>query len=104
MARTGSEWPVFVFVYLYLCICICVFVFACLTPGNIVFGVLVPRASQKYSTCMVYTEFLISGRNPPLEGGGGPKTYCKLEPEGHRAYLFVWVEKSRVAESLGCYI
>ena len=59
--------------YLYLCICICVFVFACLTPGNIVFGVLVPRASQKYSTCMVYTEFLISGRNPPLEGGGGAK-------------------------------
>ena len=98
---------VFVFVYLYFCICIRVFVFACLTPGNIVFGVLVPRVSQKYSTCMVYTEFLISGRNPPLEGGGG-KTYCKLEPEGHRAYLLksgcMDLEKSRVAESLGCYI
>ena len=45
------------YLYLYLCICICVFVFACLTPGNIVFGVLVPRASQKYSTCMIFTEF-----------------------------------------------
>ena len=43
--------------------------------------VLVPRAFLKYSTCMVYSEFLLSGKNPPLEGGGGPKTYCKLEPK-----------------------
>ena len=35
--------------------------------------VLVPRAFQKYSTCMVYSEFLFSGKNQPLEGRGGPK-------------------------------
>ena len=35
---------------LYLCICFCICVFACLTPGNIVFGVLlVLRASQNIS-------------------------------------------------------
>ena len=33
--------------------------------------VLVPRAFQKYSICMVYSEFLFSGRNPTLEGRGG---------------------------------
>ena len=29
---------------------------------------------------MVYSEFLIPGKNSSLEGGGGPTTYCKLEP------------------------
>ena len=35
-----------------------------------VIEVLVPRAFLKYSTCMVYSEFLLSGKNPPLERGG----------------------------------
>ena len=47
------------------------FVFACLTPHNIVIEFLVPRAFQKYSTCMVYSDFLSPGKNSPLEGGGG---------------------------------
>ena len=37
------------------------FVFACLTPHNIVIEFLVPRAFQKYSTCMVYSDFLLPG-------------------------------------------
>ena len=48
-----------------MCICICVF--ACLTPQNIVIGVLVPRAFQKYSTCMVCGDFLISNRNSQID-------------------------------------
>ena len=55
------------------CICLCLTVFVCVTPGNSAMGVLVPRAFQKCSTCMVYSEFWISGENPPLEGGGGGK-------------------------------
>ena len=51
----------------------------CVEGGSSVIVVLVPRAFQKYSTCMVYSEFLIPGKNSPLEGGG-PNTYCKLEP------------------------
>ena len=35
--------------------------------------VLVPRAFLKYSICMVYSDFLLSGKNPPLEGGEGQK-------------------------------
>ena len=51
--------------------------------GSSVIVVLVPRAFQKYSTCMVYSDFLSPGKNSPLEGGegGGPNTYCKFYPE-----------------------
>ena len=41
--------------------------------------VLVPRAFQKYSICMVYSEFLFSGRNPTLEGRGGGTTGNDVE-------------------------
>ena len=61
---------VFVFVYLYLHVW---------HPGTLSLGSLYPGLLKKYSTCMIFTEFLIWGRNQPL-GGGGPKTYCKLEP------------------------
>ena len=44
------------------------FVFACLTPHNIVIEFLVPRAFQKYNTCMVYSDFPIPGKNSPLPG------------------------------------
>ena len=37
--------------------------------SNIVIEFLVPRAFQKYSTCMVYSDFLSPGKNSPLEGG-----------------------------------
>ena len=57
----------------YIYSCICVLLFTCLTPGNIVIGVLVPMAFQKYSICMVYTDFILPGKNPPLGGGGGQK-------------------------------
>ena len=43
-------------------------VFACVTPHNIAKDFLVPRAFQKYSTCMVYSDFPIPGKNPSLEG------------------------------------
>merc|ERR1711911_484342 len=46
------------------------FIFACLTPHNIVIEFLVPRAFQKFSTCMVYSDFLSPGKNSPLEGEG----------------------------------
>ena len=55
---------------MYLHTCICLFVFTCLTPEAIDFGVLVPRAFQKYSTSLVFTEFLILGEISALEGGG----------------------------------
>ena len=53
-----------------------------MTPHDIAIEFLVPRAFQKYSTCMVHSDFLSPGKNSPLEGGegGGPNTYCKLEP------------------------
>ena len=35
----------------------CICVFACQTPGYIVFEVLAPKASQKYSTCMVHSDW-----------------------------------------------
>ena len=69
-------------VYLRSCICLCLTVFVCLTPGSSATVVLVPRPFQKYSTCMVYSEFLFSGKNQPLEGEGGPKTYCTYCPTG----------------------
>ena len=67
---------------MYLSTCICVCVFACLTPGNIVIGVLVTRAFQKYTTCcLVYNVFLNFGRESRLVGGwGGAYTYCKPCP------------------------
>ena len=43
------------------CICLCICVIACLTPQIIAIGVLVPRAFQKYTTCMVCDDFVISG-------------------------------------------
>ena len=53
------------------CICLCLTVFVCVTPGSSAIVVLVPRAFQKYSTCMVHSDFLISGKNSPLGEGGG---------------------------------
>ena len=38
---------------------------------NTITNILVPSAFQKYSTCMVYSDFLSPGKNSPLEGGGG---------------------------------
>ena len=40
-----------------------------LRGGSSVIVVLVPRAFQKYSTCMVYSDFLLPGKNSPLERG-----------------------------------
>ena len=45
--------------------------FACQTHGNIVFEVLVPKAFQKYSTCMVYSEKFNWARMPSRGRGGG---------------------------------
>ena len=63
---------------LYFCICLCIRVFACLTLRNIVFGVLLLRAFQKYSTCLVYNELLILGENQVLEGWG-PFTFDQIK-------------------------
>ena len=37
-----------------------------LTPGIIIFGVLVPRAFRKYTTCMVFRDFLKNPTNPRI--------------------------------------
>ena len=56
------------------------FVFACLTPHNIVIEFLVPRASQKYSTCMIHSDFSIPGKNSTL-GGGGQTPFVNSTPD-----------------------
>ena len=70
------------------------FVFACLTPHNIVIEFLVPRAFQKYNACLVYSDFPIPGKNSPLEGGGGPNTYCKFYPNA------LWFKYSKLSADL----
>ena len=52
----------------------------------IAIGFLVPRAFQKYITCMVCADFLISSRNSQMgEGGRGANTYFKTLPKPQRA-------------------
>ena len=63
--------PGAVYVCVFMFLFLCLYVFACMTPHDIAIKFLVPRAFQKYSTCMVYSDFLSPGKNSPLEGGGG---------------------------------
>ena len=48
------------------------------TDGSIIFGVLVSRASQKYSTCMVHMRSESIGQESASRGGA--YAYCKPEP------------------------
>ena len=58
---TTSGWVEFTIGIWPKCIRLCLCVFACMTPHDIAIKFLVPRAFQKYSTCMVYSDFLLPG-------------------------------------------
>ena len=50
-------------------------------------NILVPKAFQKYSTCISSHEKIFSGKKLPLGRGGGAYTYCKYDPYNKQLFI-----------------